>query len=284
VKLQSVQAILDGKALAARFSRKTRVWIFAVFTVLAVAATFSSPPVLQNPAYNHFADQRAFFGIPNFFDVISNAPFLFIGLLGLTFALRSNAQSSQGVFATHHEVWSYIALFAGVTLTSFGSAYYHLAPGDNRLVWDRLPMTIIFMSFLAATISERIDTRAGFLLLPILLSVGVASIIYWHVTELRGSGDLRVYLDVQYYTTAAIPLIAILFPSRYTRGRIVFLVFVVYAFAKVFELLDGAVYSLGHIVSGHVIKHIIAAAASYLILDMLKRRRPVKKPQVQSAS
>ena len=276
MKLQSVQAILDGKALAARFSRKTRVWIFAVFTVLAVAATFSSPPVLQNPAYNHFADQRAFFGIPNFFDVISNAPFLFIGLLGLTFALRSNAQSSQGVFATHHEVWSYIALFAGVTLTSFGSAYYHLAPGDNRLVWDRLPMTIIFMSFLAATISERIGTRTGLLLLPILLSVGITSIIYWHLTELRGSGDLRVYLDVQYYTSAAIPFIAVLFPSRYTRGRIVFLVFAVYVFAKVFELLDSAVYSLGHIVSGHVIKHIIAAAASYLILDMLRRRRPVK--------
>jgi hypothetical protein len=281
--LQSVQAILDGKALASRFSRKTREWIFGAFTVLVIAATFSSPPVLQDPAYNHFADQRTFLGIPNFFDVVSNAPFLFVGVFGLAFVLRRTTQTSQAAFAMDHEVWSYIALFAGVTLSGFGSAYYHLAPGDNRLVWDRLPMTIIFMSFLAATVSERINARAGFLLLPILLSVGIASIIYWHVTELRGSGDLRVYLDVQYYTTAAIPLIAILFPSRYTRGRIVFLVFVVYAFAKVFELLDGAVYSLGHVVSGHVIKHIIAAAASYLILDMLRRRRPVKS-QVQSTS
>jgi hypothetical protein len=283
MKLQSIQAILDGKALASRLSRKTRVWIFAVFTVLAIAATFSSPPVLQNPAYNHFADQRIFFGIPNFFDVISNAPFLFVGVLGLAFVLRRTAQTSQRAFASDQEAWSYLALFAGVTLAGFGSAYYHLAPGDNRLVWDRLPMTVIFMSFLAATISERIGTRTGLLLLPILLSVGIASIIYWHLTELRGSGDLRVYLDVQYYTTAAIPLIAVLFPSRYTRGRIVFTVFTVYVFAKVFELLDSAVYSLGHVVSGHVIKHIIAAAASYLILDMLRRRRPVK-PQVQSTS
>jgi hypothetical protein len=283
MKLQSIQAILDGKALAPRFSRKTREWIFVAFTVLAIAATFSSPPVLQDPAYNHFADHRTFLGIPNFFDVVSNAPLFFVGLLGLTFVLRRIAQTSQTAFATDHEVWSYVALFAGVTLSGFGSAYYHLAPGDNRLVWDRLPMTIIFMSFLAATISERISTRAGFLLLPILLSVGIASIIYWHVTELRGSGDLRVYLDVQYYTTAAIPHIAILFPSRYTRGRIVFTVFAVYVFAKVFELLDGAVYSLGHVVSGHVIKHIIAAVASLLILDMLRRRRPLK-PQAQSAS
>jgi hypothetical protein len=282
MKSQSIRAILDGKAFDARLSRKTRLWIFAAFTVVAIAATFSSPPVLQNPAYNHFADQRTFFGIPNFFDVISNAPFLLIGFLGLTFVLRRTAQSSQGVFATHHEVWSYIALFAGVALASFGSAYYHLAPGDNRLVWDRIPMTIIFMSFLSATISEHINARAGFLLLPILLSVGIASIIYWHVTELRGSGDLRVYLDVQYYTTAAIPLIAVLFPSRYTRGRIVFTVFAVYVLAKVFELLDSAVYSLGHVVSGHVIKHIIAAVASLLILDMLRRRRPVK-PHAQSA-
>jgi hypothetical protein len=283
MKLQSIQAILDGKAFDDRLSRKTREWIFAAFTVLAIAATFSSPPVLQDPAYNHFADQRTFFGIPNFFDVVSNAPLLLVGLLGLAFVLRRTAQNSQAAFATDHEVWFYVALFAGVALSGFGSAYYHLAPGDNRLVWDRLPMTIIFMSFLAATISERISTRTGLLLLPILLSVGIASIIYWHVTELRGSGDLRVYLDVQYYTTAAIPLIAILFPSHYTRGRIVFTVFAVYVFAKVFELLDGAVYSLGHVVSGHVIKHLIAAVASLLILDMLRRRRPLK-PQAQSAS
>ncbi len=280
MKLQSIQTILDGKAFATRLSRKTREWIFAAFTVLAIAATFSSPPVLQDPAYNHFADQRTFLGIPNLFDVISNVPLFLVGLLGLAFVLRRTAQTSQAAFATEHEVWSYIALFAGVTLAGFGSAYYHLAPGDNRLVWDRLPMTVIFMSFLAATISERISTRTGLLLLPILLSVGIASIIYWHMTELRGSGDLRVYLDVQYYTTAAIPLIAILFPSRYTRGRIVFLVFAVYVFAKVFELLDSAVYSMGHIVSGHVIKHIIAALGAYLILYMLQCRRPMK-PQTQ---
>jgi hypothetical protein len=276
VKLQSVQAILDGKALASRLSRKTREWIFGAFTVLVITATFSRPPVLQDPAYNHFADHRTFLGIPNFFDVVSNAPLLLVGLLGLAFILHLTAQTSQRAFATDQEVWSYIALFAGVTLAGFGSAYYHLVPGDNRLVWDRLPMTVIFMSFFAVTISERISARTGLLVLPILLSIGIASIIYWHLTELRGSGDLRVYLDVQYYTTAAIPLIAILFPSRYTRGRIVFLVFAVYVFAKVFELLDSAVYSLGHIVSGHVIKHLIAAAASLLILDMLRRRRPVK--------
>jgi hypothetical protein len=283
MKLQSIQTILDGRALVPRLSRKTREWIFVAFTVLAIAATFSSPPVLQDPAYNHFADQRTFFGIPNFFDVISNAPLLLVGLLGLAFILLRATLTSQRAFATDHEVWSYIALFTGVTLSGLGSAYYHLAPGDNRLVWDRLPMTVIFMSFFAATISERINTKTGLLLLPILLSVGIASIIYWHVTELRGSGDLRVYLDVQYYTTAAIPLVAILFPSRYTRGRIVFTVFAVYVFAKVFELLDGAVYSLGHVVSGHVIKHIIAAVASLLILDMLRRRRPLK-PHAQSAS
>jgi uncharacterized membrane-anchored protein YitT (DUF2179 family) len=283
MKLQSIQAILDGKAFATRLSRKTREWIFAAFTVFAIAATFSSPPVLQDPAYNHFADQRTLLGIPNLFDVISNVPLFLVGLLGLAFILLHATQTSQRAFATDHQVWSYIALFAGVTLAGLGSAYYHLAPGDNRLVWDRLPMTVIFMSFLAATISERISTRTGSLLLPILLSVGVASIIYWHVTELRGSGDLRVYLDVQYYTTAAIPLIAILFPSRYTRGRIVFAVFAVYVLAKVFELLDSAVYSLGHVVSGHVIKHIIAALGSYLILYMLQSRRPMKS-HIQSAS
>jgi hypothetical protein len=283
MSLQSIQAILDGKALASRLSRKNREWIFVAFTVLAIAATFSSPPVLQDPAYNHFADYRTFFGIPNFFDVISNAPLLLVGLFGLAFILLRATLNSQKAFATDYEVWSYLALFTGVTLSGFGSAYYHLAPGDNRLVWDRLPMTVIFMSFFAATISDRISARTGLLLLPILLSIGIASIIYWHLTELRGSGDLRVYLDVQYYTTAAIPLIAILFPSRYTRGRIVFVVFAVYVLAKVFELLDSTVYSVGLVVSGHVIKHIIAALGAYLILYMLQSRRPLK-PHAQSAS
>jgi hypothetical protein len=37
-------------------------------------------------------------------------------------------------------------LFAGVTLSSLGSSYFHLAPDNARLMWDRLPMTIAFIS------------------------------------------------------------------------------------------------------------------------------------------
>lgn len=42
-------------------------------------------------------------------------------------------------------------LFAGVLLTSAGSTWYHLAPTNDSLVWDRLPMTLGFMGLFAAS-------------------------------------------------------------------------------------------------------------------------------------
>ena len=265
-------SFLDGEWLAARLSRTSREVLFILITLAGIVATFARPPVIQMQVYNHFADARAYFGIPYFLDVVSNVPLLVVGVAGLAFLRRSRAPRFKTAFSDASEAWCYRVLFTGVALASLGSSYYHFAPSDNRLVWDRLPMTIIFMSWLAATIGERIDRSLGLRLLPLLVGLGIYSIIYWHVTELRGSGDLRVYVDVQYLSTLAIPLLSILFPSRYTRSKTVFLVVAVYLVAKSFELLDAQIYALGHILSGHTLKHLTAAAASYLILGMLYKR------------
>jgi hypothetical protein len=271
-------SFLSGKWVAARMSRETREVLFFVITLTAVVATFAHSPVVQNLAYNHFADTRSFLGIPYFLDVISNLPYLVIGLAGLNFLRRNRDPRFKAAFADPSEAWHYRLFFLGVALISFGSAYYHLAPGDNRLVWDRLPMTITFMSWLAATIGERVDRSTGLRLLPGLLGVGVYSIVRWHVTELRGSGDLRAYIDVQYVSLLAIPLLGVLFPSRYTRSNTVFVVFAVYLAAKMFELFDAQIYALGHLVSGHTLKHLTAAVGAYLILDMLRRRTTTPQP------
>ena len=271
-------SFLDGEWLATRLSRTTREALFALITLAAVIATFAHSPVVQNLAYNHFADTRPFLGVPYFLDVVSNLPYLVVGLAGLDFLRRSHDPRFKAAFADPSEAWHYRVFFIGVALISFGSAYYHLAPGDNRLVWDRLPMTITFMSWLAATIGERIDRSAGLRLLPISVGLGIYSIVYWHVTELRGSGDLRVYIDVQYLSILAIPLLSVLFPSRSTRSKTVFVVFAVYLAAKLFELLDAQIYAIGHVVSGHTLKHLTAAAAAYLILDMVRKRTLVLPP------
>ena len=39
-------------------------------------------------------------------------------------------------------------------MVAIGSSYYHWKPSNSRLVWDRLPMTVGFMSLVAVVISE----------------------------------------------------------------------------------------------------------------------------------
>jgi hypothetical protein len=265
-------SFLDGDWLGNRLSRQAREFLFLLVTLAAVIATFAHAPVVQNLAYNHFADTRSFMGIPYFLDVVSNLPYLIVGLVAFDFLRGRDDPRFKAAFARPQEALHYWVFFIGVTAIAFGSAYYHIAPSDNRLVWDRLPMTITFMSWLAATIGERVDRSTGLRLLPALVGVGIYSILRWHITELSGSGDLRAYIDVQYLSLLAIPMLSVLFPSRYTRSKTVFVVFAVYLAAKLFEILDAQIYALGHMISGHTLKHLTAAVGAYLILDMLRRR------------
>lgn len=86
-----------------------------------------------------------------------------------------------------------------MVLVALGSSYYHGAPDNARLRWDRLPMAIVYMALVAAMITERIGVRAGLVLLPVFLAVGIASVIAWELSEMRGAGDLRFYAAVQIY-------------------------------------------------------------------------------------
>jgi hypothetical protein len=68
-------------------------------------------------------------------------------------------------------------------------------------------------------------------------------------------------------------LIALLIPSSYTRGADLAIVAGFYVLAKVLEILDRPIFELGHLVSGHTLKHLAAAAAGYWILRMLLKRQ-----------
>ena len=113
----------------------------------------------------------------------SNLPFAVLGIWGIVLLLRSNPQRIAEHFVDPQERWRYLFVFAGLLLTAFGSSYYHLAPDNARLVWDRLPMTITFMGMVAAVIAERISVRLGLWLLPFLLCVGLASVFEWYWSE-----------------------------------------------------------------------------------------------------
>lgn len=196
-------------------------------------------PVLQDQSYHLFADSRTIGEIPNFWNVVSNLPFAVVGLLGL-WKLRG---------ATDR------VLFAGVLLTCLGSSYYHLAPSDSRLVWDRLPMTIVFMSTLTCVFTRASDSRTEIRTLVPLLALGIASVMWWSRT-----GDLRPYVLVQF--GSVLLLIASLWFVR--DARFLAAVAAFYALAKAAEFWDHAIFAVLPL-SGHTTKHLLSALATWLI-------------------
>ena len=244
--------------------------LLVVAIVIAIIALFL-PPIPQPLAYHNFADQRGWFGIPNFGDVVSNLPFAIVGLWGLIFLFDPR----PGTFSDPRERWLYLVMFPGLILTAFGSAYYHLAPGNARLVWDRIPIMMVFMALLAAVIAERISVVAGLWLFPLLQAAGIGSVLVWRAGELQGHGDLRFYAAVQVYSILIL-LLMLLVAAKYTRSSDYAVVVGFYVLAKILEETDRQVFALGHIVSGHTLKHLAAAAAGYWILRMLQKREVVR--------
>jgi hypothetical protein len=214
-----------------------------------------APAIPQSQIYHNFADQRTLLGVPNFWNVISNLPFIVIGAIGL---MRVRGSLSATVF------------FLGVFLTGFGSAYYHWRPDDLGLFWDRLPIAVSFMALFANVIEERIDERVGKALLWPLVALGVVSLLIWMRTD-----DLRLYAWVQFFPCIVLPLMFWLFPPKYTGTGYWFAAAGWYVLAKVFEYSDAAIYSAGQILSGHTLKHLAASAACYAILRAFEARKPV---------
>jgi hypothetical protein len=252
-----------------------RVWILLAAVAVAIVVVFLFPAIPQSEAYHDFADKRSLLGIANCLNVMSNAPFLIVGLPGMGFALRDPAQSGPR-FLDSRERWPYFTFFAAVTLTAFGSGWYHLRPNDQTLVWDRLPMAVGFMSLVAAIVAERIDVKSGVRLLLPLILMGIGSVVYWDVTQSRGHGDMRPYAVAQFGSLLVLLLIFALFHARYTRGLDFLIALTLYGVAKIFEAADKPIFALGEIVSGHTVKHLFAALSAYWILRMLRRRAPLQ--------
>ena len=126
---------------AAGMNRDHRLRLLACLTVAFWTAVFLQAPIPQDPAYHEFADQRPLLGIPHCLDVISNLPFLLVGLWGSRLLFRLAATPGQQAFLRPADALAYQVLFLSVALVGLGSAWYHLDPGNGRLVWDRLPMS-----------------------------------------------------------------------------------------------------------------------------------------------
>jgi hypothetical protein len=247
--------------------RSKAPWLLLAAAVVIAIIALLLPPIPQPLSYHNFADHRAWLGIPNFGDVVSNLPFAIVGICGLIFLSKPRPAKVKDP----RERGLYLFMFAALILTAFGSAYYHLAPGNARLVWDRIPIMMVFMALLAAVIAERVGIGAGLWLFPVLQAAGIGSVLVWRAGELQGHGDLRFYAAIQVYAILVL-LLLLLVPAKYTRGSDLAAVVAFYVLAKILEESDRQVFAMGHIVSGHTLKHLAAAAAGYWILRMLQKR------------
>lgn len=245
----------------------SRILLLAGTTVLAVALALFLPAMPQPLAYHDFADKRGAYGIANVLDVTSNLVFLLVGAACLALVLRPRTR-----FETPAERWPYAVFAIGVLLTGAGSCHYHLEPDNERLFWDRLPMTISFMSLIAAQIVDRVDVRAGLLALGPMLLVGIASVVYWIATERVGQGNVVPYAVLQGWSVIVLLQLAVSCPSRYTQGGAIFAVFGAYVLAKGFEHFDREILELTGVVSGHTLKHVAAGLAGLPVVHMLWRR------------
>jgi hypothetical protein len=247
-------------------SLNSKYIILLVLTLVTIVSTFSIGRVPQSLIYHQFTDQRHFYGVPNFLNVFTNLPFIVIGVLGII--------NLQKLSVTGIHFWNYLLLFIAIFLTGFGSAFYHFSPENATLIFDRIPMTIIFMSFLSLTIAECINEKVARILLLPLIFFGISSVLFWYYSEIQGMGDLRMYGFVQFYSIYIIPVIAFLFPSSLFKKGINSLLWinVTYALAKFCEYFDTEIYSLVHLVSGHSLKHIAASLSGWFILKMFENK------------
>ncbi len=257
--------------------------IIGLIVLAAAVVLFAVPPIPQPLEYHDMADQRTLAGIPHALNVLSNVPFAIVGAMGLA-ATFGRGAGRRGPVRDPWERWPYAALFAGVALTAIGSSYYHLAPDNARLVWDRLPMTIGFMGLLTAVMAERIDVRIARVTFVPLLALGAFSVGYWWWSEVRGAGDLRLYGVVQFGSLLAVLLLLWCCRSPYADGRYLVAGLAAYAGAKGLETADAWFYDFGHVVSGHSLKHLAAAGGVAFVVAMLGRRGEVESQKSEGKS
>src|SRR5262245_20440195 len=189
---------------------RRQVWLtVASVLVLYGVLRLSLGPLPQDPAYHSFADTRTFLGvIPRTGDVLTNLAILAAGLFGFALRPRMTVSPEERTAAN--------VLVAVSILTAFGSTYYHWAPGNPTLVWDRLPLSIVLMSVLALVMADRLNPLFARHAIWPLTALAAASVMLWGVSEAMGRGDLLLYLIVRVGAGVAIAMLLVLRSPRYT--------------------------------------------------------------------
>ncbi|MFK5956939.1 MAG: ceramidase domain-containing protein [Planctomycetota bacterium] len=231
-------------------------WLMALILVQFLA------PIAQDPAFLLFAESGACCGIPHFWNVVTSLAFLWIGGAGLLSLRRDGTLFSLPAETT---------FFIGILLTGLGSAYFHWNPNNQTLLWDRLPMALGFLALFLALVDDCLQVVIAKRLLPAALLCGAGSVLYWAYSEAKGNGDLRYYAIVQFLPMLLIPVLLLRWPPQQKHPAWLWTMLGLYVLAKIFEYYDHAIAAwLPFDLTGHALKHVVAAAAAYCFL----RARP----------
>jgi hypothetical protein len=215
-----------------------------------------------HPHGHPFVDARTFWGIPNFMDVLSNAPLLLAGLLGVG-ALQTQ-RGTQRLPTVHLAM---AVFFVGLMLTGLGSAWYHWAPDAQGLVLDRLGMAVTFAGALALAVSERVSVAAASVTLRSSMMVALLSAVMP-----LSHGNVWPWAVVQFGGMALMLWLSMQKPVAGAMGVRIGVLLALYAVAKVFELGDEAIFhATGEVVSGHTLKHLVAALAVFPVLVAVRQ-------------
>lgn len=243
--------------------------LVALFTIFAFVSLERVPQDLQ---YHNFSDSNIYLSIPNALNVLSNIPFILVGIYGMLCLAQSKISSTAIANSNKLAYW---VLFAGTTFVGFGSSYYHLSPSNETLVWDRLPMTIAFMSLYSIIICEFVSAKWCRYVLVLLLTLGALSVLYWWYTESQGLGDLRYYAVVQFFPIITIPIILLFFKSKFTMVSAYWVLLITYVLAKLLENFDHQVHEFLTLLSGHSIKHVLPAIGVLYLIYAYRVRKTV---------
>ncbi|KAH1109874.1 hypothetical protein GLYMA_04G051500v4 [Glycine max] len=247
--------------------RWTTIRIWGATFICCMCLIFFTPRIPRSPKHHQFVDMRNLLdspGVPNTLNVMTNFPFLVVGVLGLVLALE------EGVFniSSQGEVWTWALFYAGIAGVAFGSAYYHLKPDDHRVLWDTLPMMVAFSSLLSSLVVERLGQRIGLCCMFALNLAAFLCVIYERIYN-----DVRFCMMFQLTLPLAIPVIAVLYRSKYTHSRYWFFSTGIYLLAKFEGATDRKLYHVNnYIISGHSLEHLCLALIPILLSVMLINR------------
>jgi hypothetical protein len=251
-----------GRPMATWIRHAPTIITVGMIVILALHGRIAQPA-----HYNEFADHSVVSGIPHAADVLSNAGFALVAIWGwLTLHPRRASEPLRGGWP------GYRLFLIGLLLTAFGSAFYHLAPDNARLFWDRLPIALVCAGLLAGVRGDISGGSKAGIEVTVLALYAVASVAWWAITERAGAGDLRPYLLLQGLALILIPLWQAIHRAPRT-DRIAFgTAMLLYILAKAAEVLDHEIAIALGFVTGHTLKHLLATAATAAVVWGLSRR------------